>query len=243
MHVKRTPPGRGRHDSGPGDLDALAPPPHRGPRAHRPRRGRRGVGGGRARAGARAAAAVLGPLERLLGPGDDEVSTARAEQTALATRLAAAQREVAALHGTAGILERPRSRPPASSPPGSWGSAPRARAAPSASPSTRGRATVWRSTSPSSRRRASSAGSCRSPRGPATCCCSAAPTSPWACGSVRAVCSARRSGAAVAGGARPAPGLLSFALVERGAATAGDVVTTLGSVGDRPFVAAFRSAR
>src|SRR6187431_3836713 len=44
------------------------------------------------------------------------------------------------------------------------------------------------------------------------------------------------SGAAVAGGARPEPGLLSFALVDRGAATVGDVVTTLGSVGDRPFV-------
>ena len=30
--------------------------------------------------------------------------------------------------------------------------------------------------------------------------------------------------------------MLSLALVERGAATVGDVVTTLGSVGDRPFV-------
>ena len=44
------------------------------------------------------------------------------------------------------------------------------------------------------------------------------------------------SGAALAGGARPEPGLLSFALVDRGTATVGDVVTTLGSVGDRPYV-------
>ena len=54
-----------------------------------------------------AAAAVLGPLERLLGPGDDEVSAARAEQAVLATRLAAARREVAARHAVAGILESP----------------------------------------------------------------------------------------------------------------------------------------
>jgi rod shape-determining protein MreC len=44
------------------------------------------------------------------------------------------------------------------------------------------------------------------------------------------------SGSAVQGGARPGPGLLSLALVERGTATTGDAVTTLGSVGNRPFV-------
>jgi rod shape-determining protein MreC len=47
----------------------------------------------------------------------------------------------------------------------------------------------------------------------------------------------KASGAALPGGTRPDPGLLSFALVDRGGATTGDAVTTLGSVGDRPFVA------
>ena len=44
------------------------------------------------------------------------------------------------------------------------------------------------------------------------------------------------SGAALAGAPAPRPGLLSFALVDRGTATIGDVVTTLGSVGERPYV-------
>lgn len=48
------------------------------------------------------------------------------------------------------------------------------------------------------------------------------------------------SGAAAAGGVRPAAGLLSLALVDRGAMAPGDVVTTLGSVGGRPFVAGVR---
>ena len=48
------------------------------------------------------------------------------------------------------------------------------------------------------------------------------------------------TGAALAGEAAPDPGLLSFALVERGAATTGDAVTTLGSVGERPYLPGIR---
>jgi rod shape-determining protein MreC len=48
------------------------------------------------------------------------------------------------------------------------------------------------------------------------------------------------SGSAVTGGARPAPGLLSLGLVERGTAAVGDAVTTLGSVGERPYVPGIR---
>src|SRR4029077_11216297 len=104
MHVRRTPTGRGRAVSGRGTTTrsrhllaiALAVTGlvvalgASGAAGLEPVRG--------------AAATVLGPLERLLGPRGDEVSAARAEQTALAARLAAAQREVAALNGSAGIL-------------------------------------------------------------------------------------------------------------------------------------------
>ena len=48
------------------------------------------------------------------------------------------------------------------------------------------------------------------------------------------------SGSAVTGAARPAPGRLSVALVERGSMAAGDAGTTLGSVGGRPYVPGIR---
>ncbi|HSO64287.1 MAG TPA: rod shape-determining protein MreC, partial [Ornithinibacter sp.] len=48
------------------------------------------------------------------------------------------------------------------------------------------------------------------------------------------------SGSAVAGAARPAPGLLSVGLVERGSMTAGESATTLGSVGGRPYAPGIR---
>ena len=110
MHVRRTPsrPRPGRVTAGRGTSTrsrrlltvALV--------RHRPRRGPRGVRRRRSRAGARAPPPPCSARSNdSLGPGDDEVSAARAEQTALATRLAAAQREVAALHGSAGILEAP----------------------------------------------------------------------------------------------------------------------------------------
>ncbi len=51
------------------------------------------------------------------------------------------------------------------------------------------------------------------------------------------------SGAAVSGAPAPRPGRLSLALVERGTMSRGDVVTTLGSVDGRPFVAGVRVGR
>ena len=71
-----------------------------------------------------AAAAALGPLERLLGPKDDELSAARAESAQLTTRLAAAQREVAARSAVAGILEQPALAGATVVPPGSSRSGP-----------------------------------------------------------------------------------------------------------------------
>ncbi|PKW28068.1 rod shape-determining protein MreC [Phycicoccus duodecadis] len=48
------------------------------------------------------------------------------------------------------------------------------------------------------------------------------------------------SGAAAVGAAAPDPGTLSLSLVERGAMAPGDPVVTLGSVGGRPFVPGIR---
>ena len=48
------------------------------------------------------------------------------------------------------------------------------------------------------------------------------------------------SGTAATGATRPMPGLLSIRLVERGAMAPGDMVTTLGSVGSRPYVPGVR---
>ena len=114
MHVRRTPTGRGRRPSGRGTSTARAacsPWPWSSPASWWP--SACPVPPGSSRCGG-AAAAVLGPLERLLGPGDDEVSAARAEQAALATRLAAAQREVAALHA---VRRHPREPGPGRRPP------------------------------------------------------------------------------------------------------------------------------
>ncbi len=183
-----------------------------------------------------AAATVLGPFERLLGPGADEASTARAEATALSTRLAAAQREVAALHGSAGILESPALA-------GARLVHARVVAVGAAGPAGPERVTI-------------DAGSRDGVQVDRTVVAAeglvgrVVSVAPWTSdvlllGSADLTVGVRvgprgvlgqASGAALAGGARPGPGLLSVALVDRGTASAGDVVTTLGSVGDRPFV-------
>ena len=183
-----------------------------------------------------AAAAVLGPLERLLGPGDDEVSAARAEQAVLAARLAAAQREVAARHAVAGILETPALA-------GARLVPARVVAVGASGPAGPERVTI-------------DAGSRDGVEVDRTVVAAdglvgrVVSVAPWTSdvllvGSADLAVGVRvgprgvlgeASGAAVAGGARPDPGLLSFALVDRGTATVGDVVTTLGSVGERPYV-------
>ena len=183
-----------------------------------------------------AAATVLGPFERLLGPGADEASAARAEAAALATRLAAAQREVAALHGSAGILETPALA-------GARLVPARVVAVGAGGPAGPERVTI-------------DAGSRDGVEVDRTVVAAqglvgrVVSVAPWTSdvllvGSADLAVGVRVgprgvlgevSGAALAGGARPDPGMLSLALVDRGAATVGDVVTTLGSVGDRPFV-------
>lgn len=183
-----------------------------------------------------AAATALGPFERLLGPGADEASTARAEAAALSTRLAAAQREVAALHGSAGILESPALA-------GARLVPARVVAVGAAGPAGPERVTI-------------DAGSRDGVQVDRTVVAAqglvgrVVSVAPWTSdvlllGSADLTVGVRvgprgvlgeASGAALAGGARPGPGLLSLALVDRGTASAGDVVTTLGSVGDRPFV-------
>jgi rod shape-determining protein MreC len=182
------------------------------------------------------AAALLGPLERLLGPGDDEVSAARAEQAVLATRLAAAQREVAARYAVAGILETPALT-------GARLVPARVVAVGASGPAGPERVTI-------------DAGSRDGVEVDRTVVAAdglvgrVVSVAPWTAdvllvGSADLTVGVRvgpqgvlgqASGAAVAGGVRPEPGLLSFALVDRGTATVGDVVTTLGSVGERPYV-------
>jgi rod shape-determining protein MreC len=183
-----------------------------------------------------AAAAVLGPLERLLGPGDDELSAARAEQAVLATRLAAAQREVAARNAVAGILETPALA-------GARLVPARVVAVGAAGPAGPERVTI----DAGSRDGVEVDRTVVAPDGLVGRVVSVAP---WTSdvllvGSADLTVGVRvgprgvlgeASGAAVAGGTRPGPGLLSFALVDRGTAAAGDVVTTLGSVGERPYV-------
>ncbi|HET7822898.1 MAG TPA: rod shape-determining protein MreC [Ornithinibacter sp.] len=241
MHVRRTPTGRGLAASGRASTG-------RGPttRSRRLLTGALVVTGLVVALGASgaaglepvrgAAAAVLGPLERLLGPGDDEVSAARAEQVLLATRLAAAQREVAARHDVAGILETPALA-------GARLVPARVVAVGASGPAGPERVTI-------------DAGSRDGVEVDRTVVAAdglvgrVVSVAPWTSdvllvGSPDLTVGVRVgpqgvlgevSGAAVAGGARPDPGLLSFALVDRGAATVGDVVTTLGSVGERPYV-------
>ena len=240
MHVRRTPDGHGRAVSG------------RGATARASTRSRRlltgalvvtglvaalGVSGAAGLEPVRGAAAtVLGPFERLLGPGADEASAARAEAAALSTRLAAAQREVAAAHAGAGILESPALAG--------------ARLVPA-------RVVAVGATGPAGPERVTiDAGARDGVEVDRTVVAAqglvgrVVSVAPWTSdvllvGSPDLAVGVRlgprgvlgeASGAALAGGARPAPGLLSLALVDRGTASAGDVVTTLGSVGDRPFV-------
>ena len=240
MHVRRTPQGTGRAVSGRGATTRSAT------RTRRLLTGALvvtglvvalGVSGAAGLEPLRGAAAtVLGPLERLLAPGGDEVSAARAEATALAARLAAAQGEVAALHRSTGILQAPALAGARLVP---------ARVVAVGAPGPAGpeRVTI-------------DAGSRDGVEVDRTVVAAeglvgrVVAVAPWTAdvllvGSPDLAVGVRvgprgvlgeASGAALAGGTRPAPGLLSFALVDRGTASAGDVVTTLGSVGDRPFV-------
>jgi rod shape-determining protein MreC len=183
-----------------------------------------------------ASAAVLGPLERLLGPSETEVSAARAEQALLATRLAAAQREVAALHGVGGVLESPALA-------GARLVPARVVAVGASGPAGPERVTI----DAGSRDGVEVDRTVVASEGLVGRVVSVAPftSDVLLVGSPDLTVGVRvgpqgvlgeASGAALAGGARPAAGLLALALIDRGTATPGDAVTTLGSVGDRPFV-------
>ena len=183
-----------------------------------------------------ASAAVLGPLERLLGPSDDALSAARADRARLATRLAAAQREVAALHGVAGILESPALA-------GARLVPARVVAVGASGPGGPERVTI----DAGSRDGVEVDRTVVAAEGLVGRVVSVAPftSDVLLVGSPDLTVGVRvgpqgvlgqASGTALAGGARPPAGLLALALVDRGTATTGDAVTTLGSVGDRPFV-------
>lgn len=188
----------------------------------------------------RAAASVLGPLERWLGPGADALSTERAARTGAETALAAARRDLAGRTRLATLL---------------------------ADPALTGRrlvaarvVAVGASGSAGPERVTVDVGSRDGVEVDTTVVAAeglvgrVVSVAPWTSdvlvvggpdlalgvrvGERGVIGSA--SGTAVSGAPAPAAGLLSLGLVERGAMAAGDVVTTLGSVGGRPYVAGIR---
>lgn len=187
-----------------------------------------------------AAASVLGPLERAVGPGEDAVSRARAEQAALAARLAVAERAVAATPDLAALLADPTLA-------GMPLVAARVVAVGASGPAGPERVTI----DAGSRDGVEVDRTVVSAQGLVGRVVSVAPWtsdvlllgSPGLAVGVRVGergVLGEASGSAVTGAARPAPGLLSVGLVERGSMTTADAVTTLGSVGGRPYVAGIR---
>lgn len=187
-----------------------------------------------------AAATLLGPLERALGPGEDAVSRARAEQAALAARLAAAERALAARPDLEALLADPAlaGRPLVAA---------RVVAVGASGPAGPERVTI-------------DAGSRDGVEVDRTVVAAGGlvgrvvAVAPWTSdvlllGGPDLAVGVRvgergvlgeASGSAVPGAARPSPGLLSLGLVERGSMATGDAVTTLGSVGGRPYVPGIR---
>jgi rod shape-determining protein MreC len=181
------------------------------------------------------AAAALGPLERVLGPGEDEVSRARADEAALATRLAGAHQEAVRLAGVSGILAEPTLA-------GARLVAARVVAVGRSGPAGPERVTI-------------DAGSRDGVEVDRTVVAAeglvgrVVSVAPWTSdvllvGAPDLAVGVRVGDQGVhgeaSGAARPEPGLLSLALVQRGTMTTGDVVRTLGSVGTRPFVPGIR---
>lgn len=187
-----------------------------------------------------AAATALGPLERALGPGEDALSRARAEQARLTARLAAAQREAATGQQLGALLADP---------------------ALAGARLVTGRVVAVGSSGPSGPERVTiDVGSRDGVEPDRTVVATGGlvgrvvSVTAWTAdvlvvGSPDLVVGVRVGAAGVLGEAaaapapgapRPQPGLLSLSLVERGSMTRGDAVTTLGSVGGRPFVPGIR---
>lgn len=187
-----------------------------------------------------AAASVLGPLERALGPGEDAVSRARTEQAALAARLAVAERAVGATPDLTALLADPTLA-------GMPLVAARVVAVGASGPAGPERVTI----DAGSRDGVEVDRTVVTAQGLVGRVVSVAPWtsdvlllgSPGLAVGVRVGergVLGEASGSAVTGASRPAPGLLSLGLVERGSMTRADAVTTLGSVGGRPYVAGIR---
>ena len=187
-----------------------------------------------------AAATALGPLERALGPGEDAVSRARAEQARLTARLAALEREAVSGDQLGALLADPALA-------GARLVAGRVVAVGTSGPSGPERVTIdVGSRDGVEPDRTVVAGGGLVGR--------VVSVTPWTAdvlvvGSPELVVGVRVGATGVlgeaavapaAGGPRPQPGLLSLSLVERGTMSSGDAVTTLGSVGGRPFVPGIR---
>lgn len=187
-----------------------------------------------------AAATVLGPLERWVGPGADALATERAARTAAEARLAAVGREASGRADLGALLADPALT-------GQRLVAARVVAVGASGPAGPERVTI-------------DAGSRDGVEVDTTVVAAeglvgrVVSVAPWTSdvlvvGSPGLAVGVRvgergvignASGTAVPGAVAPEAGLLSLGLVERGAVVAGDVVTTLGSVGARPYVAGVR---
>ncbi len=187
-----------------------------------------------------AAATVLGPLERWVGPGDDALTAERAARIAAEARAAAAERQVAGRSELAALLADPALS-------GQRLVAARVVAVGASGPAGPERVTI----DVGSNDGVEVDTTVVAPQGLVGRVVSVAPwtSDVLVVGSPDLAVGVRvgergvlgeASGSAARGAARPTAGLLSLGLVERGAMAPGDVVTTLGSVGGRPYVAGVR---
>ena len=183
----------------------------------------------------RAAATVLGPLERLVGPGGGEVSALRAQNLELSTRLSAAERDAGGTSPLAAVLAEPALA-------GAVIVSARVVAVGASGPAGPERVTIDVGARDGVQRdRAVVAEGGLVGR--------VVSVAPWTSdvlllGSPDLAIGVRvgrtgvlgqASGSAIDGGARPQPGALSVALIETGAMRPGDAVSTLGSIGGSPY--------
>ena len=189
------------------------------------------------------AAAALGPLERAVGPREDAVSALEAETTRTAAELAGVRRSLAESVDAAALLGEPSL---------------------AGRPLVLARVVAVGASGPAGPERVTIDAGSRDGVEPDTTVVAAeglvgrvVDVAPWTSDvllvgapdlgvgvrvGARGVLG-QASGAAAEGAPAPPPGRLSLALVERGRMSRGDDVRTLGSVGNRPFVAGVRVGR
>jgi rod shape-determining protein MreC len=189
------------------------------------------------------AAAALGPLERAVGPRDDEVSALEEQRTRAEAELAGTRRRLAESTDAAALLGDPTL---------------------AGRPLVLARVVAVGSSGPAGPERVTIDAGSRDGVEPDRTVLAAdglvgrvVSVAPWTSDvlllgapdlAVGVRVGARgvlgeAAGAARSGASAPDPGRLSLALVERGTMSIGDAVTTLGSVGGRPFVAGVRVGR